>query len=160
MESRKKDKRSEKTREIIKKSLLKLLGEKNLKEITIKELTAEAKINRVTFYDYFDDIYQLYEEVENDIFSHFTKALDDEKIVSYEDFYSFIVDYLLEDKNMGKMILQSLSQNGRLFIKLRDFFVQGCFDTWQHEGRTKGINQELALAAHYRVSGVMGLLLQ
>ena len=102
----------------------------------------------------------MYEEVENDIFTHFTKALDDEKIVSYEDFYSFIVDYLLEDKNMGKMVLQSMNQNGRLFIKLRDFFVQGCFKAWKHDGRTKRITEELALVAHYRVSGIIGLLLQ
>ncbi len=102
----------------------------------------------------------MYEEVENDIFTHFTKALDDEKIVSYEDFYSCIVDYLLEDKNMGKMVLQNLTQNGSLFIKLRDLFVQGCFDAWQRDGRTKKISQELALTAHFRVSGVIGLLLQ
>lgn len=58
------------------------------------------------------------------------------------------------------MVLQNLTQNGKLFIKLRDFFVQGCFDAWQHDGRTKELSQELALTAHFRVSGVMGLLLQ
>jgi len=160
MVKRKNDCRSERTRQNIKKSLLEILTQKDLNEIAIKEISADAGINRVTFYNYYDDIYALYNDVENDIFNHFTDALTNNSIVTYEDFYGSIVDFLLEDRNRGKMILQSINRNGVLILKIRDFFVDGCFRIWKEERGLSNPDDRMKLLAHYRVLGVTGLLLQ
>ena len=54
---------------LIKEAFLSLLDNKNLEEITIKELCLEANINRATFYRNYDDIYDLFEQIEKELMS-------------------------------------------------------------------------------------------
>ncbi len=44
-------------------SFVKLSGVKEFKDITVKDITTEAMINRATFYYHFKDIYDLLEKV-------------------------------------------------------------------------------------------------
>lgn len=61
------DRRTAYTRMVIKEAFLKFLEDKSLEEITIKEICLEANINRATFYRNYEDIYQLFEEIENEL---------------------------------------------------------------------------------------------
>jgi len=63
MTATKKDLRVMKTRKIIMDSFIKLSGVKEFKDITVKDITTEAMINRATFYYHFKDIYDLLEKV-------------------------------------------------------------------------------------------------
>jgi len=63
MTATKKDLRVMKTRKIIMDSFVKLSGVKEFKDITVKDITTEAMINRATFYYHFKDIYDLLEKV-------------------------------------------------------------------------------------------------
>jgi AcrR family transcriptional regulator len=56
------------THKVIKDSLLKLLAEKPIKEITVKEICELAEINRATFYTHYHDPYDLLEQIENELF--------------------------------------------------------------------------------------------
>ena len=56
------------TKNKIKMAFLDLYKEKNIEKISIKEITDAANIYRGTFYYYFDDIYFLLNELENDFF--------------------------------------------------------------------------------------------
>ena len=51
------------TRKLIMDSFMDLSGKKEFKDITIKDITTEAMINRATFYYHFEDIYDLLEKV-------------------------------------------------------------------------------------------------
>ena len=62
--TKKLDRRTAYTRMVIKESLYKLLEKKHLSEITVKELCAQADINRTTFYRNYMDIYDLYDNNE------------------------------------------------------------------------------------------------
>lgn len=44
-----------------------LYCQKRIEKITIREITAKAGYNRGTFYEYFNDVYQLLEELENSL---------------------------------------------------------------------------------------------
>lgn len=57
------DPRVVRTRKLIMDSFMELSGKKEFKDITIKDITAEAMINRATFYYHFEDIYDLLEKV-------------------------------------------------------------------------------------------------
>ena len=46
---------------------IELSGKKEFKDITIKDITTEAMINRATFYYHFEDIYDLLEKVLSEV---------------------------------------------------------------------------------------------
>lgn len=57
------DPRVLRTRKLIMDSFIELSGKKEFKDITVKDITAEAMINRATFYYHFEDIYDLLDKV-------------------------------------------------------------------------------------------------
>ena len=59
MTEAKTDPRVLRTRKLIMDSFIELSGKKEFKDITIKDITTEAMINRATFYYHFTDIYDL-----------------------------------------------------------------------------------------------------
>lgn len=61
------DLRVERTKRNIKEAFLKLRIEKPLEKITVKELAELAFINKATFYSHYKDIYDLSEQLENEI---------------------------------------------------------------------------------------------
>lgn len=70
------DRRVIKTKKAIRNAFAKLLSEKNLAEITIKEISDLADINRKTFYNYYSGIYQLVDEIENELVDSFKNTLN------------------------------------------------------------------------------------
>lgn len=63
-----KDPRAVRTKSLIKQAFVKLLEEKDFKNITIKDITTKATINRATFYAHYLDKYILLEELVIDCF--------------------------------------------------------------------------------------------
>ncbi|WP_053361423.1 TetR/AcrR family transcriptional regulator [Bacillus sp. FJAT-27251] len=61
------DPRILRTRKLIMDSFIELSGKKEFKDITVKDITAEAMINRATFYYHFEDIYDLLEKVLSEV---------------------------------------------------------------------------------------------
>ena len=67
MNEPKTDLRIVRTRKLIMESFITLSEKKEFKDITIKDITAEAMINRTTFYYHFEDIYDLLEKVLSEV---------------------------------------------------------------------------------------------
>jgi len=67
MAQTKTDPRVLRTRKLIMDSFIELSGKKEFKDITIKDITSEAMINRATFYYHFEDIYDLLEKVLSEV---------------------------------------------------------------------------------------------
>lgn len=61
------DLRIERTKKNIKEAFLKLRAEKPLEKITVKELAELAYINKATFYSHYQDIYDLSEQLEDEV---------------------------------------------------------------------------------------------
>lgn len=70
------DPRIIKTKRSIHDAFSSLLAEKDLDEITIKELAETAEINRKTFYNHYSGIHQLVDEIENSLIERFSEALN------------------------------------------------------------------------------------
>lgn len=71
------DRRVIKTKRAIRNALTKLLSQKPLNEITVKDLAETADINRKTFYNYYNDIHQVIDEIENELVAAFEAALQE-----------------------------------------------------------------------------------
>jgi len=67
MTQSKTDPRVLRTRKLIMDSFIELSGQKEFKDITVKDITTEAMINRATFYYHFQDIYDLLEKVLSEV---------------------------------------------------------------------------------------------
>ena len=69
------DRRIVKTRKAIRNAFAQLLSQKDMQEITIKDIAETADINRKTFYAHYTGVHQVIDEIENDIVSDFGKLL-------------------------------------------------------------------------------------
>jgi len=60
------DVRTRYTKQVMKDALIELLETRSLQEVTVKELCAEAGVNRSTLYAHYDGVYGLYDEAEGE----------------------------------------------------------------------------------------------
>ena len=102
---KKEDRRVRRTRKLLTQALTDLMQRKQVNEITVKELTDAADMNRGTFYLYYKDIFDMIEKVEDQIFNKLNAIftlrekclrvyMESEPTANEEDFeyrYSFTV---------------------------------------------------------------------
>lgn len=69
------DQRTRLTNMMIRRAFTSLLGQKPIQSISVKELCAEAGINRGTFYARYADVYDLLEKMESEMMEDFQAAL-------------------------------------------------------------------------------------
>ncbi|MDE6727985.1 MAG: TetR/AcrR family transcriptional regulator [Oscillospiraceae bacterium] len=102
------DLRVQKTRGSIINAFLQLRAKKPLERITVKELADLAKINKATFYLHYKDIYDLSEQLENELFqsvfnsiTHPNSVLSEPKLFTRELVEGFVANQSLIDIIFG-----------------------------------------------------------
>ena len=109
MEGKRTDRRIRKTKARLFQALMTLMQEKDIKDISVKELSDLADINRGTFYLHYRDVYDMLEQLENEIFIEFNVILDKTFVPDSEDaLYSMLSDLFLflgNNRLMGKTLL-------------------------------------------------------
>ena len=112
---KKDDRRVKYTKMVLRDSLVKLLSEKDISRISIKEICESADVNRATFYAHYADQYDLLEKVENELLENIRSYLsghendglprsDTEWSVTV-DMVTKIFDYLKENASLCKLML-------------------------------------------------------
>lgn len=69
------DRRVRKTRAILKQCLIQELQHKRIQEISVRELTELADVNRGTFYLHYKDVFDLLEQAEEELLQEFHQAM-------------------------------------------------------------------------------------
>lgn len=122
------DRRVNRTKRQIKTAFISLLSEKELSQITVSEITNQADIGRGTFYTHYQDIYDLYHSLINElakdllnIFSkHYSLALQDNNFIPL---FQALSDYVSSEQDL--LTLLASKQNSELTISyLQDRFKQ------------------------------------
>ncbi len=113
--AKKDDRRVKYTKMVLKDSLLKLLSEKDISRITIKEICDGADVNRATFYAHYADQYDLLEKIENELFDNIRAYLAGNEQRGYPssdsewsdtvNMVAEIFDYLKENAALCKLLL-------------------------------------------------------
>lgn len=133
MKNRKMDRRVRKTRHQLRQGLAKLMLEKSIKEITVKELTELVDMNRGTFYLHYKDIYDMVEQLENEIMTEFREILEatpgQELLEGLLPLFTRIYTYLAENADLCAVFL---GENGDIaFVeKIKGIIYDKCFRTW------------------------------
>lgn len=108
------DRRIIRTKRMIRDTLTELMEEKGFEGITVRELTAKAKINRGTFYLHYQDKYDLLEQSEDMILNEIEKLtyqLNPNEAINFnhqDEPFSFIVklfELLHENSSFMKVVL-------------------------------------------------------
>jgi len=76
MDTQQTDRRVRRTKALLLKGLMSLMETKDLKDISVKELSDLVDINRSTFYLHYSDIYDMLGQIENELFVEFNEILD------------------------------------------------------------------------------------
>lgn len=69
------DRRSRRTDMMLQQALVDLLEEKNLHDITVTELTERADLSRSTFYLHYNNLRELFRQLEDNLFQQFSDSL-------------------------------------------------------------------------------------
>lgn len=124
------DRRVIKTKERLYQVLIQLLAQKPIKDITVKELSEQADINRATFYLHYTDVFDLLEQVELDVVhkfeiicKDFTANFTDEQFLSA---FSHLLTLIRENREFCTALFSNNSDK-RFFEMLVKVVIEKCF---------------------------------
>lgn len=138
------DRRIRKTQAALKAALSQLMENKRVKDISVRELTDLADVNRGTFYLHYKDVFDLLEQSENDLLAelHETISEFDETTVSDEPTRIFegIYNLCRENANFVRILI---GENGdiKFLNRLKELVREKCLTDWSIIVRKQGINQ-------------------
>ena len=133
--SRKKG-RSYKNKQLLRGALAKLVAQKDPRDITVKELTNLAGINRGTFYIHYQNIEELIFQVENEILVEFQELacsytpeeIDGDTLRVITDMFRFFA----ENSDIC-IALTGTRLNSAFFLRLKDIVRDTCFYDWDFD---------------------------
>ena len=125
--NRKTDIRVIKTKKAIRESVLQLLSEKTIDEISITELSQVAQINRKTFYNYYQNPNQILDELENELAEEFVNAVNasdwsdwyDGENFDFHKIFSCITKSVQENKETYRYLLR-IKKTSDIMIKIEN----------------------------------------
>ena len=121
------DRRVLKTKKAIRNALAKLLVEKDIDNITVKDIADTADINRKTFYNYYAGVYQIIDEMENEIvrkFEETTKDMDFEKTMQQPSVVFERISKVINDDIEFFSLLFRSKKNSSLKNKIQNTLVK------------------------------------
>lgn len=100
---------SKKTKTLIRNTFAELIKEnQELNKVTVSELVKRADINRSTFYNHYDSIYDVAEEFESEVIQVLFE--NNQKLESKEDVFEYldnVMKYLKENEEIYRLLLSS-----------------------------------------------------
>ena len=142
---KKEDRRVRRTKKLLTQALTQLLQEKQINEITVKELTDLADMNRGTFYLYYKDIFDMLEKIEDGLF----EALDEIVSLHEHDDVSqqtkpILLDlfrFIEENQEMCRVLLSPHGDMNFLH-RLNKVVREKCLQMWPNEEEKKDVTFE------------------
>lgn len=118
--SKKIDRRIVKTKKAIRNAFLELLAQKDINEITIKDIADTADINRKTFYNYYSGVHQVVDEIENEMVIMLNKVMGEidlkrDLIDPYQIFIK-LAAAINDDLDFFRHLMQ-IDNNSNLIVK-------------------------------------------
>ena len=92
------DRRVLRTKKNIRQTFLQLLSEKSLTQLTVKELSERADINRKTFYMYYSNIEEILSELEDELVQKLVLVFEKELFEYLDTRYPEIPKAIAEEK--------------------------------------------------------------
>jgi AcrR family transcriptional regulator len=115
---KKQDRRVQRTRKAIRSAFLRLLTDKDLEKISIKEIADLADVDRKTVYNYYNGVYDILDELETELAQDFERAIDNFDFATRDVQDIFIeLARLLNQRLDIYSLLMKIDGNSRLVSK-------------------------------------------
>jgi len=146
------DRRSVRTERMLQQALTELLADKELKNISIRELTERADVNRSTFYAHYQDLYQLYDQMLKEYFAEVHKIVDIDYNGNLSECYRALLEFAYDNKKISTIVLND-EQHFRVFREASSILEDSCTKYWCKITGRKEIPEELREYVNYHVAG-------
>lgn len=148
------DRRIRKTKKQLRLALTTLMLEKSINEITVSQLTALADLNRSTFYIHYQDIYDMVEQIETEIFQQFVELVQSR--TPSAQLLTDIFYFLAENADLCAAFL---GRHGdyQFVEKFKDVVKQHCLSYWNNQ-QTQLSPAQMEYFYAYIASGCIGLI--
>ena len=153
--NRKSDLRVLKTKRAIHTAFAELLTDKNMDDITVTDIASRAMINRKTFYNNYRGVYELVDELENEVIRTFETAM--QGIDFIENPYAVFVkltEIINSDMDFYGALLRS-SRNAGLAHKIRQTLQQKAQDMFA--SRVDMPPDQMEVMMNYSISGMVAV---
>ena len=133
MPEKKPDRRVRRTRAMLRQALTELLETKDIRSITVQELTDLADLNRGTFYAHYRDVYDMLEKMEEEMFEEIAHLLDDcDPELLRGDLTPVLADvFRFVEKNRDLLpIFLEKEATGHFMIGLNQLICDKCLSRW------------------------------
>lgn len=154
------DRRILRTKRLLTDALVSLLKVKSIQNISVKELCDTADINRSTFYLHYKDIYDMMQQIENDILEQFEQLFTHHRLKDmYSDPYDLLHDIFLLTLEYSELFQTLLSPNGDISFLMeikylfRNRYLEIFLSSTQEKDTTK-----LEYSYSFIVNGCLGLI--
>lgn len=150
------DRRVRKTKKALREGLAELMLEKDLRSITVRELSDKVDIHRATFYTHYKDIYDLYEQIENTSIEELSSTISDVTL-DYEVLFEALIDYIYENAAICRMFLKKNSNSSfldRISVMLEIQYLE----VWINEIGQNKVTDEWKYYASYHVQGILAII--
>ena len=162
------DRRVRKTRRQLKECLTRLLKEKKIQDITVRELAEMADINRGTFYLHYKDVFDLMDQIKNELIEEVESVLTHHPVPELvarpslalsELFLNFVnrLKRIVSDKCLKGWLDLKCSSDPDTLAAFSAFIVSGCVGTvqyWIESGMKESTEQMAILTEDFILKGI------
>lgn len=151
------DRRVGKSKNAIKKVFLEHLKNKPLNKISVAQVSREANVGRKTFYLHYEDIYDLYDKIESEIYSDmvqiFEESYPDPNTYDLVKLIETITKYIADNKDIF-FILTGSPPDGKPMQKLKNLFHKKLLQ----RGYGSKVSKYDEMECLFIVSGIIGVV--
>ena len=154
------DRRIRKTKSQLKSGLAQLMMEKSINEISVKELVEKVDINRSTFYLHYSDIYNLLDEVENDMLKEITHIIETHPMGEKDNTFTFMEDIFMVLERNKEICKALMGDNGdaNFTVKIKEIISENAMKNL--ELLFPDIKDDLKYTFSFCLYGCMGIVNQ
>ena len=153
----KEDSRAIRTKRALREGLAELLAEKSIQNITVRELTGKADVHRSTFYAKYNDIYDLYNQIEDAVVQEISDIFSENYTADSKTYFEILFKCISDNRQVCRMFMGknvSPTFSGRL----TDLFKEAYVACWQKDYAFLGTVEQLEYYVHFYLSGSLAVI--
>lgn len=150
------DRRIRKTKKALREALAKLLTEKELYTITVQELAEEADIHRGTFYAHYQDVYDLFHQIEDSVIEELAALMDSDEDYTCEGVYTALVNYISENARLYKAFFTK--GNYSFQKRIAQWLESAYLKSWEDENPDFKQTERMNYLTAYHIRGLISII--
>lgn len=152
------DRRVARTKKAIKNAFAELMSEKEISEITVKDIAETADVNRKTFYNYYNSVYDIVNEIENELVLAFDSVLSNidfkQEMQNPYGIFEKLTDIINQDFDFYSRLMK-MNHNAnlmqKLYVALKDRMKTSFLSQTEIE------ESQLNIVVNYMISGMLSV---